>query len=320
MNTNTANQAEYRRAIAITRKLALRRGIKPEQRVGPEYLAAGLARLLGEKADPALHAAGITDARQLLVVVPDASEAEMDQLPAVRPDERLTRLLQTSLKGFPNGAISVEQALRVLLADREVLTGIAVFVRVEAAEAAPDTQTSVRRLTRLLQRGYQLSHRRYETDSKNGDSDFATGVCDSDFEKVVKEFEAEKHEVDKLVYAGPRTKPVSFFEKNMREFGPLAADVLVAVTVNSVTPFTSREAGILVRDVAWTLRPRFPHEIAPAVVESAKTLQDANKLRVFPEPEFCHLESYLLPTEETLVEFGDFLRREESRTNRVRYE
>lgn len=310
----------YRHLIAVTRKVAKSSGL---QRLGTEHFGASLVRVLGESANPVLAASGVCGVEQVLLRIPDATVQEGEALPPAIPDADLAKLLKGPLSGLANGEMTPHEALEALLKDKQVVLKLKELVQ----KAGPsdgrqilcaqtpipepthrnDAHMAVRRYTNVLQMGYQLSRRRYGLEEKRGTSDFATGRCDSDFNKVLEDWESDMRECRVLLHTGPRADKRSYFDYAMRQYGPVASDVLAAVTLHSVTPFTEREAGILVRDVAWTLRPRFPHPFIPAVLEAATTLAEAGCVRILPEPEVCQLESFLLPTEATLRAFGHYL-------------
>jgi hypothetical protein len=292
--------------------------------LGAEHFGASLVRVLGESANPVLAASGVCGVEQVLLRIPDATVQEGEALPPAIPDADLAKLLKGPLSGLANGEMTPHEALEALLKDKQVVlkfkelvqedgpsaNGQNLLARMPVSEPTgrTDVHLAVRRYTNALQMGYQLSRRRYGLEEKRGTSDFATGRCDSDFSKALKDMESELIESRLLLHAGPRAGKRSYFDYAMRQYGPVASDVLAAVTLHSVTPFTDREAGILVRDLAWTLRPQFPHPFIPAVLEAATTLAEAGCVRILPEPEVCQLESFLLPTEETLIAFGHYLK------------
>ena len=121
------------------------------------------------------------------------------------------------------------------------------------------------------------------------------------------DFYREKQESRMLLY-GPRRSPRSVFDKFMRTYGPMNADILCAVAVNSFTPFVEGGGPLLVREVAWTLDPGFFHRSVADVVEGVRSLAKEGLVRILPEPDYCHLESRILPSEALMEEVSTYIR------------
>lgn len=311
MNHKGTHEAERNRAIAVVRKLARDYGTGRNTRIGPEYLAAGLLKVMGTDADGLLADLGIGTIATGLKRVPDASPDEKDRLPAAQPNQALANLLTGRLKPFIEGNADTAGTLRLLLADTAVVTALEGLVsqlqhRQERAFHPPITDT-VRALTRNLQTGYLLGRTYYSPSAKMPLPDYVSGKSESAFTEAVRGFDEERHKVRMAMYSGRRGHRRSVFERYMREFGPVAADVAFAVMINAMTPFTEGGGPISVREVAWALDPLRYHAIAGDVIEAARSLKLNNLIRILPDDDQCQLFSVLLPSERLMDEFTGYI-------------
>ncbi len=310
MHHKGAHEVEKNRAIAIARKLAMARGSGQNDQIGPEYLVAGLLKAMGTEADTLLSDLGFPVIASGLKYVPDAEPEELDRLPAAAPNQALANLLTGSLKPFIQGAANTGSALRLLLKDPAIVTalkGLVMQLQHRAVPATPSPITDIlRALTRNLQTGYLLGKTYYMPNVKMPLPDYVSGKNDSVFAEAVRCFYEERRKVQMAMYSGKRGRQISLFERYMRGFGPVAADVAFTVMVNALTPFTESGGPINVRDIAWAIDPLRYHVIVRDVFEAVKLLKQHDLVRVLPEDQY-HLFSILLPSEQLMDEFTGYI-------------
>jgi hypothetical protein len=222
----------------------------------------------------------------------------------------LTVLLTGRLKPFISGKVCAEEALKVLLSDPEVVTALQALVNLVSRGA---TSTSVmeigetiRTLTKNLHSGYLLGRSLYSP-TRSGLSIYESGAKNRELEKSAEAFYTEKHQVRRAMYSSPRGQRQSVFERYMRRFGPMAADVAFSVMMNSLAPFTDNGTPMNVREVAWALDPMRYHLIVGDVIDAAEGLKHGGVIRVLPDCEQCHLFSVLLPSQEFTGEFTGYV-------------
>jgi len=311
MGSKAQHDGGRTKAIAVTRKLAKAWSVGGPQKIGPEYLAVGMLKAIEPSADDLLADFGIPDVAAALKHVPDASPEEMDSLPAAEPDQLLANLLSGALRPFIEGKSDTVSALRDLLADPAVVAALARLVAQlqhgpPQTDSYPSVAELVRTLTRNLQTGYLLGRTYYVAGARMTLPAYASGKNAGVFGKAVREFAEERQKVRMAMYAGKRGRR-SVFDRYMREYGPLSADVAFAVMINALTPFTESGGPISVRETAWAIDPRRYHVIVGDVIDAVKSLKQNNLVRILPEEDQCQLFSVLLPSEQLMDDFNAYI-------------
>lgn len=296
--------AEYNQVIAITRKLAKSRGVADKD-VGAGYLAAGIAKALGENASayaPGFAAKEFADA---LNRIPDASSDELDCLPPLHPDKQLKDLLCGKLKAFREGGLDASQAFKVLVEDPVVKADLARLLGIRPPADRPDVPGLVRRLTRLFHNGYHIGSIRYGRDNPAKASEYVCGSSDKEYLEAVRKFNNQKSDVFLDVYSD--TVGSSYFRGLLRQYGLPGADLLLAVLVNELTPYSrSSENGITVRELVWALAPDCYHRLSGRAADEVEKLVKEHAALKYAEHPFVEnspLSASVMPVQDELDAF-----------------
>jgi hypothetical protein len=159
----------------------------------------------------------------------------------------------------------------------------------------------------MVQSGYALACPYYSAGTKAATSDFAGERPPQGFLQACAEYRQMRDTVHRLMYSGPRGQKLSVFERYMRTYGPIAADVATAVMVNELTPYVCGGALATVRDIAYAIAPYDYHRMAGNVIEAVQTLKKDTLVRLIPEPDYCQMFSGVLPTEALISDFTQYL-------------
>ena len=297
-----------KRILAVIRKLALKKGVRGTETIGPDYLALGVVGALGPAAEPHLRNAGITDWASVRRAIPDADADELDVLPSVRANAHLASLLKGELKALLNGQMPPAKAVQDLLRDPKIVADVLRLISDDQLAHGPDIRAVVQKLTLVHQKGYRYGKVRYLVGSESGVSDFATGEHDGEFSRAMDEFYAEQQDARLLLYTHVSGKQKSPFYLYSRKYGPLGANILTALAVNSLTPSAAHGSLLETRELAWTLDPDGYHRLVADVIQDVRQLSMEGQLRCLPEGEHCHLESRLLPAESLIEDLTTYIR------------
>lgn len=267
-----AKKSEYQQAIATTRKLAQSQGIKPGGQIDSAYLAAGIAKSLGEEVGSILDHLNLAGCREGLDEIESADATELEALPAVAPDAGLKSLLRSELGNYRSGGMTSKEALEILLSKENVRVNLARLLCGNAHYSQVDITSILRKLTKNLQEGYRLGSIRYGyLDSRTeAICDYGLGKRDREFGKALNSFYADKLYVSDMLYSANGKD--SYFRGLLEQHGRLGADILLAVIVNSLTPYSSDRRLISIREIAWTLAPDRYHAIAAKVAGEVERL------------------------------------------------
>jgi hypothetical protein len=308
MNGKPSEHSVVVKSIAVTRRLAMTQRVGAKDTIGPEFLAAGILKAM-PNAGEFLRNQGLAYVIPCLENIPDVSEADMKDLPPAKLDADLEGLMKGELQGFLDGSIVAADALGKLLAVPGIVERLASFGNRRLVKEAPeiDKRELMARVTGLFQHGYRLALAYYSPDSKIGMSDFAADHPPQAFIYAVNEYRKRRDAVRSIMYSGPRKQRLSVFERYMRLYGPVAADVATAVVVNELTPYVKDGALITVRDIAYAIAPYDYHRMAGNVIEAVQTLKKDALVRLIPEPDYCQMFSGVLPTEALFSDFTQYL-------------
>jgi hypothetical protein len=307
MSEQTSKNNVVAKSIAVTRKLAVSIFARSDVPIGPEFLAAGILKAMTSGAETYLRQQGLNHVIPCLEFIPDASPADMDRLPPVILSDELNQLLKGELSGFVTGQLSAPDALHSLwkipgLADR--LVSLPMLKKANSGYGASELMS---RVTGLLQFGYRLACTYYSEKSDTGMSDFAVDRNSQAYLQAVDDYRKQRDSVRAQMYSGPRGQKLSVFERYMRSYGPIAADVATAVVVNELTPFVRGGSLATVRDIAYTIAPDDYHRMAGKVIEAVHTLRKNALVRLLPEPDNCQMFSCVLPAETLISDFTQYL-------------
>lgn len=260
--------AEYNQVIAITRKLAKSRGVVDKD-VGAGYLAAGIAKALGENASAYAPGFVAKEFATALNRIPDACSDELDCLPPLHPDKQLKDFLCGKLKAFREGGLDASQAFKVLVEDPAVKADLARVLGIRPPAERPDVPGLVRRLTKLFHNGYNIGTVRYGRDNRAKAAEYVCDSSDKEYLEAVRKFNEEKTAVALELYSETN----GYFRGLLTQYGRFGADLLLAVLVNELTPYSrSAENGITVRELTWAVAPDSYHRL------SGRTADEVNKL------------------------------------------
>ena len=299
------------RVKAIARKMAKGRGVQPEDRVGPEFLVAGLLKVVGAKAAARLLGKAGLPAVDI-AAIPDASPEEVERLPSLAPDAHLAKLMRGPLSSYLKGEMLAEAALAVLLAPENLTPGVRVFLnspRQYPARANTSQEESTRDLLRSLaaywQPRYRLGHQYYSINAECK-SDFVTGRRDEAFFRAVEDaYVAEEKTHDGLfgghLYA---TSPIG---KCRDRLGKLEADILSVVLVAELGQLPARGA-LTMNEITWCIAPKCYYRALGSVFTTVKRLRSESLVEVVPEYEHLRLHCHVIPAGHVLEEFLEFLR------------
>ena len=300
----------YNQAIAITRKLAQARGVA-DQKVGPAYLALGIAKSLGEEVPQYAAEFGGKRFVSALSCVPTAASDELDQLPSLHPDAGLKSLLCGKLKPFREGSLDAGRALEILLADRSVREEIASLLGIALSGKVCNAGDLFRSYSKLVFRGYFIGAVRYGIGSNKKLPDYVTGEADGEFEEQAKKFNEEKEQVATDLYSAIGVD--SYFRGLLKLYGRVGSDLLLAVLANELTPYSKTpQDGITVRELAWTLDPGNYHHFASEIASEVEALvEEYNVLSYVEHPfaDYSPLQKTVVPRDATLGALCSFLAR-----------
>ena len=307
MSSNQKN-AVVARSIAVTRKLAMSRSMNQNVPVGPEFLAAGILKTMPNGSEW-LRNCGFDRVIPCLASIPDASAADLDNLPPVTLTNELDQLLKDKLSGYLDGRLSAKEALRILLATPGVPDRLVMLPKggMNVPHPGIGPRELMARITKMLHTGYRLAYSYYSSNSETDLSDLSLDRSSQVFLQPLADFRKERESVRALMYSGPRGKRLSVFERYMRIYGPITADVATAVVVNELTPYVNRGPLALVRDIAYAVEPYEFHGTVGKVIDAVQTLKRDGLVRFLPEPDHCFLCSGILPTESLLGDFTQYL-------------
>jgi hypothetical protein len=303
------------KAVAVARRAAQVAQIKPEARVGPEYLLAGVIKSVGDKvAASHLRAAGVKDVRAILAAVPDASAEDAATLPPLKPDSDLARLIKGPLAPFLAGKEDGETALKTLLDPENRVPGVRRFLTepqwltISRQTAVPETVSTrdlLKRLTYFYQRRHYVGELYYSPRERDGCSDFSDGSRDRSFLAAVDELYADEVAAHETIFNQRlyRSSPVG---RCWDEHGELAAHVLgIAVLA---------ELGLVgggaprINEVIWTIDPKYFHRNIGPVRRVGAALRDGGLIRLIPRSRSVRLFQRIIPADDVVDEFTEFLR------------
>jgi len=291
----------YNQAIAITRKLAQIKGVA-DQTVGAAYLALGIARSLGDEVSNHSANFGGQHFSSALSSIPIATSDELEQLPSLRPDANLKALLRGKLKPFREGTLDSGLALEILLTDRSVREEVASLLGIVLSEKSCNVADLFRHYSKLVFQGYLIGAVRYGIGFGKKLPDYVSGDGDREFEEKIEKFNQKKEKVAADLYSDIR--PDSFFRGLLRQYGRVGAELLLAVLVNELTPYSKiSQDGITVRELAWTLDPGNYHCFALEIVSEVEELVEEHEMLSYvkhPFSEYSALQKTVIPRDEAL--------------------
>ncbi len=296
------------KSIAVTRRLAMTRQVGAKAAIGPEFLAAGILKAI-PNAGEFLRNRGLAHVISCLENIPNVSAADMNDLPPAKLDADLEGLLKGELRGFLDGSILATEALGKLLAVPGIVERLAAFRKERTVRGTPeiDKRTLMARVTKMFQHGYQLACSYYLSDGVARISSFAENHTPQALSKQREDYRKEREAVRTLMYSGLRGRRLSVFERYMRTYGPITADVATAVVVNELTPYVNHGPLALVRDIAYAVEPYEYHGLAGKVIDAVQVLRRDGLVRLLPEPDNCLLCSGILPGESLVGDFTQYL-------------
>lgn len=239
--------------------------------------------------------------------------ADFDRLEAVKPDKHLARLLRGELQGFAEGHCDVRKVLQVLLSDANRTDSVRKFLsnpddvlgdRVEPTSTA----FLLRSLASFYQRRWLLGRTYLIPDAKTGYSDFVDGGREDLFTREVDTLYKEQVEAYQKVFSH-QLYDRSLLGRCWREHGDVAAHTLGAVLLGEVGQVG--EGPLSVREIAWTLSPKYFHRHLSLARKAVHELYAADKVQSISGGEVRFLGQVVVPTPEVLDEFLDYLRCED---------
>lgn len=311
MATTEKVNSDFRRVVTVARFLA--RKTKAKQ-VGAELLLAGALKAVDEdQALSHLRAAGVGNPEAVVKSVPNVDAADFDRLEAVKPDKHLARLLRGELQGFAEGRCDVLHVLQVLLADANRTDGVRNFLsspnNVLGTQDDPTgTAFLLRGLASFYQRRWLLGRTYLTPDAKTGYSDFVDGGRDDLFLREVDKLYREQVEAYQQVFSH-QLYDRSPLGRCWREHGDVAAHTLGAVLLGEVGQVG--DGPLSVREIAWTLSPKYFHRHLSVARKAVQALYSADKVQSISGGEVSFLGQVVVPTPEVLDEFLDYLRCED---------
>ncbi|MCB9851893.1 MAG: hypothetical protein H6819_02260 [Phycisphaerales bacterium] len=310
VTTEQAN-VDFRRVVAVARFLARRTKAK---QVGAELLLAGALKAVDEdQALSLLRSAGVGHPETVLQSVPDVGAADFDRLAAVKPDKHLARLLRKELHGFADGQCDVVHVLEVLLAKANRTEAVRRFLTnpeevLGGPGEAEGTAYLLRALAAFYQRRWLLGRAYLTSDAKTGYSDFVDGGRDDLFIREVDKLYTEQVEAYQQVFSH-RLYDRSPLGRCWREHGDVAAHTLGAVLLGEVGQVG--EGPLSVREIAWTLSPKYFHRHLSVARKAVQQLYAAGQVQSISGGEVSFLGQIVVPTPDVLDEFLEYLRRED---------
>ena len=306
---------DVRGAVAIARLLAKRAGSDSDSLAGPEFLLAGVAKVLGpDRARQQLQSAGAKDIDALFKAIPDADACDLENLPEVKADDKLASLIKGELKSFLAGNGSFEDALEVLLAVRNRSSGISRLLDDpasalksvgQAGEKAQSTRFLLSEMSAYYGRRWHLGYLYHSVDAKRGLSDFADGGKDKEFSKAVDELYDEQRETYGKLFSCPLYEH-SVLGQCWNDVGEIPAHVLGLVILSEIGQVG--DGPLSVREIAWSLSPKYAHRHLATALDSLKHLEDLELVQEIGGSTIKWLGQRVIPTDDTLKNFLEYLR------------
>ena len=300
-------------AAVIARKYAVTCGLQPREKVGAIILIAGIAKALGaEIAIPILEKMGARKAKEFFASIPSVNEEEAAGLNALVPDEHLAQLLKGSLAPLLKDELPLENALEVLLDDKNLNDDTRKELAiVETAQSKKefgfdffDTRSLVRGLAKIYQKRFLLGRTYVENPNQEGLVDFVTGNSDDVFNKAYRRLvEDERKNWEATFDAGAYHR--SLLGQVSKDYGKDAAHLVGALVLNEMGLVGDRP--MIVRDLAYIADPKYFHLVIGKVKHEVATLADDGLVEIFPDDGEIRLFSKVLAAPKVVDDFLRFL-------------